>query len=60
METIYIEPNSHDSVFYLRYENEDRPFGYVARCGDRWWAAIPGGGVCGYFATRSEAIAAII
>lgn len=60
-ETILIERSQSDPrTYYLRYESALYPFGYVQRCGDKWWAAIPHGGVCGYFSERKFAIAALI
>ena len=59
--TIRIEKSVYvPHLFFLREEGEEHPYGYIRRIGNKWWAAIPGGDVCGYFPTRSEAIAVLI
>jgi hypothetical protein len=60
MNTIHVEKKLGESLYWLREDNSAHPYAYIERIGNRWWAAIPGGSVCGYFATRSKAIAALV
>ena len=50
---------AHEALYWLRYEKDEHPYGYVRRIGGQWWAAIPGG-YGEYHKTRTAAIASLI